>query len=212
MSNRLFSRLLLPLSVLLGSNAIAGPHCLPTPLTTLQTLSMPDALADTVVVTETLTVAVPVARVFAHFEQFPLPQLLTETTAISGVATTYPIIGNGYLEQGDRRAVCLSDGYGAIEQLRINDHRQHFAYRVWGYTLPEAGPIRYADGEFRFEPAGEGTRIIWRYQFALQPDRFPGYLGGVGRWLFQRSFAEPKWRPYMQQGLHNFALSLAPQA
>jgi hypothetical protein len=177
--------------------------CLPGTINSLSKVSFPNSQESFVDVTEKIFIAKPASFVHKEFEKFPLNKLLSKTDDLSGVDYTYPIIGDQYQKAGDRRGVCLTDGFGAMEEL-LQNNINRFAYRVWTYTVPEASGISYADGEFLFVPVANGTQVIWNYKFALKQDEFPGYLGSFGRWLFTKSFSDSIWRNNMQQALENF--------
>lgn len=177
--------------------------CLDQSLTELAKLPLPKSQPNTVLVLERISIPAPVEEVYRYFQTFPLAKLLTETDSVAGVAYTQNLKGESYLLAGDRRSVCLTSGYGAIEELTENQNNR-FAYTVWAYTLPDAAAIAYGEGEFLFQPQNDTTEIIWNYRFALKPDSFPGNLMAPRRWLFDLTFANSDWRTYMQQGLVNF--------
>lgn len=179
-------------------------YCFQKPAEILAQLSIPKNQMSLVTVTEKIIISAPINEVYQKFVKLPLNHLMTATSKVSGVAYTYPLVGSKYIKEGDRRAVCLIDGYGAIEELTQNTSEQRFAYRVWYFTLPAAESISYGDGEFLFKSVKSGTEIVWNYSFALKENEFPGYLGGMGQWLFRKSFAESDWQPYMHQALINF--------
>ncbi len=202
------------IATVLASNVNAtsdqNKGCLPGTINTLSKLSFPNSQESFVNVTEKIFIEKPATLVHKKFETFPLSKLLTETDNLSGVDYTYPIIGKKYLKAGDRRGVCLTDGFGAMEEL-LQNNTARFAYRVWAYTVPEASGIAYADGEFLFVPVANGTNVIWNYKFALKQDEFPGYLGSLGQWLFSKSFSDSIWKHNMQQALANFGSTFKPQ-
>ena len=104
-----------------------------------------------------------------------------------------------YPTPGSVRLVCLADGNTADEEVLEQDER-HLRYLVTNYSSPEAGPIAYGIGEFTFEPGGgptAATHVRWRYGFKLRSNRFPGYLGGLGRSLFRSNFLESDYGPFM---------------
>jgi hypothetical protein len=121
-----------------------------------------------------------------------------------GVDHTEPLTEARFPAPGSVRLVCLADGNVADEEVLEQDER-HLRYLVTNYSTPEAAPLRYGIGEFVFEP-GEAlgarpdaiTRVRWRYTFHLRTDRFPGSLGGLGRWLFRRSFIEGDYARFME--------------
>ena len=178
--------------------------CFKESLKELSKIPKPEAQESLVIISEKILISADINDVYRKFNEFPLSQLLTETGDIAGVTTTYSLIGKNYINKGDKRAVCLTDGYGAIEELLMNNTPHRFAYRVWNFTLPDANSISYANGEFLFKSVKNGTEVTWNYSFALKTNKFPGNIGSIGRWLFRKSFAESDWKPYMHQALMNF--------
>lgn len=94
---------------------------------------------------------------------------------------------HGEMKAGARRSVRMSDGL-ELEEI-IADH-VHPSVHAYGWRDP-AGPlgalVRKADAEWRFEPHGGGTRIVWQYAFTLRsPLLWPvGRLvaSGFRRWM-----------------------------
>ncbi|MCG8613059.1 MAG: SRPBCC family protein [Pseudomonadales bacterium] len=183
-------------------------QCLSASKSGLVDLPFPVDAEPLVSVTERLVIPLPVDEAYDRFKLFPLTQFMTGTEDLAGVARTHPLVGQDYLNTGERRAVCLKNGFGAVEELVDATPPGRFAYRVWAYNVPEAQGIEYADGEFLFKPVEQGTEITWNYSFSLKTDRFPGSFGAFGRWLFSKTFLESTWRGYMQLALHNFESSL----
>ena len=157
---------------------------------------------DDVLVFHEITFDVPGAR-----ERF-VPAFLGErlSTFIRGdgklpaVDHTEALTTALYPAPGSLRLVCLADGNVADEEVLEQDGR-HLRYLVTNYSSPEAGPIAYGIGELTFEPgsgATEATHVRWRYGFKLRSDRFPGYLGGLGRSLFRSNFLESDYAPFME--------------
>ena len=109
---------------------------------------------------------------------------------------------------GLARLVCLSDGSSTEEQVLTREHGEHsyfFRYQVWNYTSRAARAIRYATGEFVFTAPSLGkTQIVWTYSFALNRDRFPGYLGTLGDLLFHLSFLDRDWAEVMRNVLNSY--------
>src|SRR5262249_23330566 len=94
------------------------------------------------------------------------------------------------------------------EQVLIREHGEtsyRFRYQVWNYTSSAAGAIHYAVGEFVFTaPTPDSTQIVWTYSFALSRDRFPGYLGRLGDFLFRLSFLDRDWAEVMRNVLNGY--------
>jgi hypothetical protein len=129
----------------------------------------------------------------AHLENF-----LHGTAAIPGVDHNEDLTPLTFPAVGSRRLVCLKNGGWAVEEVLARDDHG-FRYLVSNYSLPEARPIAYAIGEFRFDPlTPSSTRVTWRYSFKLRSDRFPGWLGAPGRWLFRQRFLDGDYADFMR--------------
>lgn len=95
-------------------------------------------------------------------------------------------------------------GVGAVRALglgRIGSREEIVAYdppRHLAYVLLSGLPVRSYRAEVRLEPAGAGTRIVWRGAFA---PRLPGTAGLLRRFLaatvggFARRLARAAERP-----------------
>ena len=157
--------------------------------------------------TETILVESPLGTVLTVVNR-PLNDVLRPTGALPGVIGTYPLTQGDFWGPGSRRLVCLSDGSSTEEQVLIREHGEtsyRFRYQVWNYTSSAAGAIHYAVGEFVFTaPTPDSTRIVWTYSFALRRDRFPGYLGRLGDFLFRISFLDRDWAELMQRVLNEY--------
>jgi hypothetical protein len=131
----------------------------------------------------------------------PLEGQLPATSRLPGVVGT-TLLTKTWGEVGSRRIVHLSDGGRATEQIVALEPGERFRYLVWDYTTAAARPVAYAIGEFRFLPAGEDrTEVVWTYAFRLRPDRFPGILGPLGRWLMRVAFLDGPYAELMRETL-----------
>lgn len=136
----------------------------------------------------------------------PLRDAVRHTSALPGVAGEYPLTAGEFGAAGSRRLVCLTDDSTLEEQVlertRSSDSYR-FRYEVWNYTSTKARPIRYAAGDFEYtELPGGRTQIVWTYSFELKRDRFPGYLGWLGNFLFRVSFLDREWADLMRATLN----------
>jgi hypothetical protein len=127
----------------------------------------------------------------------PLERFIQGTSALPGVDHTEPLTPARYPAVGSVRLVCLADGESAHEEVVAQDEGQ-LRYVVTRYTSKTAQPLAYGMGAFAFTPAGTNTHVTWRYTFKLRGDRFPGWLGPLGRALFRSSFVEADYAPFMQ--------------
>jgi hypothetical protein len=135
-------------------------------------------------------------RFVEAFLAAPLERFIKGTTALPGVDRTEPLTDLRFPAVGSVRLVVLRDGNTAHEEVLACDGRQ-LRYFVTQYTSPEAAPIEWGLGEFTFEPAGDKTHVRWRYSFKLRSNKFPGWLGTIGRALFRSRFLEREYAEFM---------------
>jgi hypothetical protein len=163
-----------------------------------------DAMASR---TETILVERPLSTVLTVVNR-PLKDVLRPTGSLPGVIGTYPLTQGDFEGPGSRRLVCLSDGSSTEEQVLTRERGENsyrFRYQVWNYTSTAAGAIRDAVGEFVYTaPTPDSTQIVWTYSFALRRDRFPGYLGRLGDFLFRIGFLDRDWAEVMQNVLNGY--------
>jgi hypothetical protein len=130
-----------------------------------------------------------------------LENYLPGTRDIPGVDHNEDLTPSVFPAVGSQRLVCLKQGGWAVEEV-LELRERGFRYLVSNYSLRETRPIQYGIGEFRFAPlTPTTTRVTWRYSFKLRSDRFPGSLGGLGRWLFRTTFLESDYARFMEAGV-----------
>lgn len=136
-----------------------------------------------------------------------LQSVIARTEDLPHVTGEYQLSKLPFGTQGTKRYVCLSDGGSLVEQILIDKQtsdKYQFRYQVWGYTSEAAKAVHYAVGEFIYTPVSKTkTNVKWTYSFALKKDQFPGYLGALGRGLFNMSFLQSKYAPLMKGSLAN---------
>jgi hypothetical protein len=197
---------LLPVALIcLTSPAIAasGVQC-PIPAGFAETAAPdiePAMLVDHI---EEITINRSLDVVMAEANRTPIEKTMHGTSALPGVAGTHMLRGT-WPEPGARRVTCLTDGGSTEEQVVVNvrtGNTHHFRYEVWNYTTAQARPIIYAVGDFLESDLGDGrTRIHWTYAFRLREDQFPGYLGPLGRFLFQKFYLNTRYAELMRGAL-----------
>jgi hypothetical protein len=130
-----------------------------------------------------------------------LEDSLLATKALPGVIGT-TLLTPEWGVVGARRLLHLSDGGSATEQILAFKAGERLRYQVWNYTTSAARPIHYAIGEFRYLALDEGrTDLVWTYAFSLRSDRFPGFLGPLGRWLLKVVFLDRAYGELMRKTL-----------
>jgi hypothetical protein len=153
---------------------------------------------------EEITIGRPLDVVMAEGNRTPLEKTMHRTSTLPGVAGTHMLRG-AWPEPGALRVTCLTDGGTTEEQVIANTRSgniHHFRYEVWNYTTPQARPVIYGVGDFLETDLGDGrTRIHWTYAFRLRPDRFPGYLGPLGRLLFRTFYLDTRYAELMRGAL-----------
>ncbi len=147
--------------------------------------------------------------VIAQAEATALEDAVGESASLPRVAGTYLLSPGRFGGPGSRRLVCLTDGSTLLEQVVALERTQdshRFRYVVWGYTSPSTRPIAYGVGEFEHRAIGsDRTHVRWTYSFALRCDRFPGFLGPFGAWLFRVGFLERDYAVMMRNTLASAA-------
>ena len=155
--------------------------------------------------TEEITVAHPLAQVLETNAKVSLKDGIHKAGSLPGVTGEYPLGNIPFPIPGARRIVCLSDGSTLQEQSLQEEHTStfyRFRYIVWNYTSSKARPIEYGIGEFRDSQIDAGhTHIVWTYSFKLKDNKFPGYLGAFGRYLFRVGFLDRDYAAMMRATL-----------
>ena len=154
---------------------------------------------------EEIVLAKPLDAVLSESQKTPLKQAIRKSDSLPGVAGEHVLTGGGFGQVGSRRLVCLTDGTSTEEQVLLNSQSKspaEFRYVLWNYTTERAKPIFYGVGDFVWTDLGNGkTRVKWTYSFQLRRDKFPGYLGGFGDWLFRATFLERDYAQMMRRTL-----------
>jgi hypothetical protein len=161
-----------------------------------------DSSAPTIARTDRIVVDRPRQALFDWNMAQKLEDNLPATGALPGVVGTTQLTPGAWGVVGARRIVHLSDGASATEQILEMIPGECFRYQVWNYTTAAARPIAYAIGEFRYVALdARRTEIVWTYAFRLRGDRFPGFLGPLGRWLLKVAFLDRAYAVLMRETL-----------
>jgi hypothetical protein len=155
--------------------------------------------------TEEVIIHRPLNDVIKEAERTSLSHAIRKSDSLPGVSGTYALTSGSFGQPGSRRLVCLTDGSTTEEQILDNgrdNHSAQFRYVVWNYTTPKARPILYGVGHFVRTDLGDGsTRVRWTYSFQLNRQRFPGYLGSFGDFLFRVGFLDREYAQMMRRTL-----------
>jgi hypothetical protein len=161
-----------------------------------------DPTAPMIARTDRIVIDLPPLVLAERLLSAKLEDQIPETPGLPGVVGTTQLTPGEWGRTGSRRMVHLSDGGSATEQVLEYVAGEGFRYQVWDYTTAAARPIAYAIGEFRYQPlTGERTEVVWTYAFRLREDRFPGFLGPLGRWLLRVAFLDRAYAVLMSQTL-----------
>ena len=161
-----------------------------------------DLTAPMIARTDRIVVDRTAPELFDWMMTSKLEDSLPDTGALPGVVGTTLLTPGAWGVSGARRKVHLSDGGSATEQILELIPGERFRYQVWDYTTAAAAPILYAIGEFRYTPREVGrTELAWTYAFRLRPNRFPGFLGPLGRWLLKAAFLDRAYAVLMRETL-----------
>ena len=164
---------------------------------------------------EDIVIARPLASVLKTVVAMDLHHTIKPTSALPGVEGTYLLTKETktFGAPGSRQFDCLSDGSTLEEQAlerRESAHDFQFRYVVWNYTSEAAHPIRYGVGDFQYHAIdATHTLIHWTYSFALDRTRFPGYLGGLGNFLFRVVFLDRQYAELMKGVLAGYGRAAA---
>jgi carbon monoxide dehydrogenase subunit G len=71
------------------------------------------------------------------------------------------------LEEGSVRLIHNSDGSVLRESVEVLRRPTAHVYVLSGFVFPFSLLVRKATGSWVFEPAGQGTRVVWNYDFEL---------------------------------------------
>ncbi len=161
-------------------------------------------------------VLAPRAQFVKAFLAAPLARFIPGTKTVPGVDRTEPLTASPYPAVGSVRLVVLKDHSTAHEEV-LECNESTLLYLVTEYTSDLAAPVEYGLGEFRFAEAGDRTHVTWNYSFKLRGNRFPGWLGGLGRSLFRSRFVDKDYAEFMAGvalAIQKFGAreGLAPQA
>ena len=161
-----------------------------------------DPAAPMIARTDRIVIDLPPLVLAERLLSAKLEDQIPETPGLPGVVGTTRLTPGEWGGAGSRRMVHLSDGGSATEQILEYAAGEGFRYQVWDYTTAAARPIAYAIGEFRYQPlAGDRTEVVWTYAFRLRADRFPGFLGPLGRWLLRVAFLDRAYAVLMRETL-----------
>ena len=155
--------------------------------------------------TEEVIVNRSLDEVLAEGDRTPLNQAIRKSNSLPGVSGTYELTTAGFGKLGSRRLVCLTDGSTTEEEVLEHNRDKNsaqFRYVVWNYTTEKAHPILYGVGHFSWTDLGnERTQVRWTYSFQLNRQRFPGYLGSFGDFLFRVGFLDQEYARMMRETL-----------
>lgn len=181
--------------------AEASSACAPPPGFTDTTHPVIAPMDQLVSHTEEIVINQPLAVVSKAMDK-PLNQAIRQSDSLPGVSGDFMLTKGQFGAPGSRHIVCLTDGGSVEEEALEREDRTtsgHFRYIVWNYQTPKARPIAYGVGEFHSQQIDAShTRITWTYSFSLKDDTFPGYLGGLGRWLFRVGFLDRDYAAMMR--------------
>ena len=202
MRNRIFGPILL--AALAGAGT-ASAGCRP-PKSFVDTPHPAVAPADQLVShAEDVDIARPLAEVLRSTRATPLQKTIRSAGSLPSVSGTYSLTKGPFGAVGTRQLDCLTDGSTLEEQVLVQEEgptSSRFRYVVWNYTSDQARPIAYGVGEFVYtQPSPSRTHIHWTYSFALNRERFPGFLGAFGDFIFRITFLDRQYADLMRATL-----------
>jgi hypothetical protein len=151
---------------------------------------------------EDIVIHLPLDVVLDAESKLSLENTIDRNSSLPSVSGTYMLTQGDYGSPGSRRLTCLTDGSSLVEEVLESGRDKNsgnFRYVVWNYTTEQARPIVYGVGHFVTTGIGaEGTRKHWTYSFQLNRNRFPGYLGPMGDFLFRVGFLDRQYAKMMR--------------
>jgi hypothetical protein len=122
----------------------------------------------------------------------PLPHIFSRRYGPFGpVSEVREQSGDAWGTVGQTRRIVLSDGGAVTERLTRVDRPEVFGYELSEVKGPLKAFVSTIAGEWRFEPAGTGTRITWTW--VLEP------ASSVSRYALP--VLGRLWRGYARQAL-----------
>jgi hypothetical protein len=151
--------------------------------------------------TEEIIIDRPLVAVLSSLDR-PLKDTIHKAGGLPGVSGDSMLTKGVFGSPGSRRLTCLTDGSTLEEQVlerQKTGSSFRFRYVVWNYTSAQARPIEYGVGDFLYTDMGGGrTHVVWIYSFKLNEQRFPGYLGAIGQYLFRVAFLDREYAAMMR--------------
>jgi hypothetical protein len=119
-------------------------------------------------VSSSCSVPVDLERAFDVVLAEPLPRIFSRRYGPFGpVSEVRDQTGDGWGTVGQSRRIVLSDGGEVTERITAVDRPTSFGYQLSEIKGPLKAFVSTVAGEWRFEPAGTGTRITWSW--VLEP-------------------------------------------
>src|SRR3954468_4790533 len=119
-------------------------------------------------VSSSCSVPVDLERAFDVVLAEPLPRIFSRRYGPFGpVSEVRDQTGDGWGTVGQSRRIVLSDGGEVTERITAVDRPAPFGYQLSEIKGPLKAFVSPVAGEWRFEPAGTGTRITWSW--VLEP-------------------------------------------
>jgi hypothetical protein len=119
-------------------------------------------------VSSSRSVPVDLERAFDVVLAEPLPRIFSRRYGPFGpVSEVRDQTGDGWGTVGQSRRIVLSDGGEVTERITAVDRPASFGYQLSEIKGPLKAFVSTVAGEWRFEPAGTGTRITWSW--VLEP-------------------------------------------
>ena len=92
------------------------------------------------------------------------------------------------LEDGVRRHIALSDGGHLYETVDLHRPGEQHSYSfTGGVAFPKSMLVKGGAGDWRFTESGDGTLVIWHYEFELTSALWwpvgKVMMAGYGHWM-----------------------------
>lgn len=133
----------------------------------------------------------PRAAVFASAtEAANLPRFFRGKGPVPAIERAEMLDG-ATLAVGAVRRIHNSDGSAVDEEIRALEPGRRHTYRlVRGIRFPFSALVRWGEGDWTFDDLPAGTRVVWRYRFALTTPLVYPLAAAVIHGFFQRAMQE----------------------
>lgn len=152
-------------------------------------------MANSVVVSESLVMPLPVEQAFARTLPVPLTEVFSRRHGLFPPIQEVRDQTGAWDAAGQTRTVVMAGGGSTREELTSVDPPRSFGYRLSDVAGPLALLVDHVLGEWTFAPAAGGTEVTWRWDIHPRSPLSALMLPVFGR----------MWRGYARQALRELS-------